>query len=475
MSVHATKTLFNCLRSHVVESSEEQSQFPEHLLRLVMEDKLNPSNPTCLYLISAFLAMEPTDCLISIARECGGGLITEGVQRFICWHCLNQVIGGNNEPSGVYVRNFLKKVIVDVESSGGEVLDELYERFAYYMTSLQENGSDGGNLRVSKTISFLFPDGCVEVARYRTSNKLAVLLQCSLNILEGDTGFAVWPSSLFLSEFILTYPEIFSNKYCFEVRKLMLDSISSLAAKRVDTSSESQEYLKHIVGSGVGLVGICLAYVKASKVVLSDGYMSTLENMKLNLELNQLTAATDMSPGTVQEANTVQCKYLQWESASVSNLQGFQPDIILGADVIYNPSCLPDLIKVLSVLLSLKKPNQIKEGCCDHLCKTRCIDGDGDGANDSKLRLNQQRDIQCSSSRPIIRPCSNAANGSAVAYLATVIRNADTFDYFLKLADHAHLSVVDVTENQKPLNLLPYMRMYDRSSVRLLTISLSHS
>ncbi|KAK9086653.1 hypothetical protein Syun_029047 [Stephania yunnanensis] len=450
-----------------------------------MEDKLNPSNPTCLYLISAFLAMEPTDCLISIARECGGGLITEGVQRFICWHCLNQVfvvvmvvdgdeilIGGNNEPSGVYVRSFLKKVIVDVESSGGEVLDELYERFAYYMTSLQENGSDGGNLRFSKTISFLFPDGCVEVARYHISKKLAVLLQCSLNILEGDTGFAVWPSSLFLSEFILTYPEIFSNKYCFEVRKLMLDSISSLAAKSIDTSSESQEYLKH---DCVGLVGICLAYVKASKVVLSDGYMSTLENMKLNLELNQLTAATDMSPGTVQDANTVQCKYLQWESASVSNLQGFQPDIILGADVIYNPSCLPDLIKVLSVLLSLKKPNQSKEGCCDLLPKTRCIDGDRDGANDSKLRLNQQQNIQCSSSRPVIRPCSNAANGSAVAYLATVIRNADTFDYFLKLADHAHLSVVDVTENQKPLNLLPYMRMYDRSSVRLLTISLSHS
>ncbi|KAK9146766.1 hypothetical protein Sjap_006669 [Stephania japonica] len=447
----------------------------------------DPSNPTCLYLISAFLAMEPSDCLISIARECGGGLITEGVQRFICGHCLNQVNGGKNGPSGFYVRNFLKKVIVDVESSGGEVLDELYEHFAYYMTSLQlicmcknGNSSDSCKLRVSKTISFLFPDGCVEATGYHSSKKLAVLLQCSLNILEGDTGFAVWPSSLFLSEFILTYPEIFSNKCCFEVRILMLDFISFIAAKRVDTSLESQEYLEHDCAS-VGLVGICLAYVKASKVVLSDGYMSTLENMKLNLELNQLTAATAMSTGTVQDTDSVECKYLQWESASVSNLQGFQPDIILGADVIYNPSCLPDLIKVLSVLLSLKKPNQIKEGCCDRFPKTRCVDGDRDGANGNKLELNQQRDIKCSSTikseskndEPIIHPCNSAADGSPLAYLATVIRNAGTFDYFLKLADQAHLSVVDVTENQKPLNLLPYMRMYDRSSVRLLTISLS--
>lgn len=75
-------------------------------------------------------------------------------------------------------------------------------------------------------------------------------LSCSSNMLEGDTGYdvikhskiqwsdiftillsyiililcifynfrcALWPSSLFLSEFILSYPKIFSSKCCFEV------------------------------------------------------------------------------------------------------------------------------------------------------------------------------------------------------------------------------------------------------------------
>lgn len=36
-----------------------------------------------------------------------------------------------------YVKNFLKKLIVEVESNHGDVLDELYEKYAYIMTSLK--------------------------------------------------------------------------------------------------------------------------------------------------------------------------------------------------------------------------------------------------------------------------------------------------------------------------------------------------
>ncbi|XP_024010645.1 putative uncharacterized protein DDB_G0277003 [Eutrema salsugineum] len=77
-------------------------------------------------------------------------------------------------------------------------------------------------------------------------------------MLEGDTGFSIWPSSLFLSEFVLTFPDLFANKTYFEV------------------------------GSGVGMVGIFLAHVKAKKVILTDGDLLTLVNMKLNLERNHI-------------------------------------------------------------------------------------------------------------------------------------------------------------------------------------------
>lgn len=36
-----------------------------------------------------------------------------------------------------YLKNFLKKLIAEIELNHDDVLDELYERYAYYMTSLK--------------------------------------------------------------------------------------------------------------------------------------------------------------------------------------------------------------------------------------------------------------------------------------------------------------------------------------------------
>ncbi|RZC81279.1 hypothetical protein C5167_043832 [Papaver somniferum] len=52
---------------------------------------LDPETLECLRLTSAFLAMEPTHCLIYFARECGKGLITNEVQNFICQYCINKI------------------------------------------------------------------------------------------------------------------------------------------------------------------------------------------------------------------------------------------------------------------------------------------------------------------------------------------------------------------------------------------------
>ncbi|CAI0391984.1 unnamed protein product [Linum tenue] len=218
-------------------------------------EELDPNFPPGLHLVSAFLAMEPSDSLISIARACGGGIVSENVQKFIWDHCINQAAAIGYAP---YLKNFVKKLIFEVESTHGCVLDELYEHYGYYMTSLKS-----GSMSSSWSVRVLWI-GSLELSSCPKSRKLVVPLNCSLNMLEGDTGCSVWPSSLYLSEFILSFPDRFSNKTCFEV------------------------------GSGVGLVGVCLSHVKASKVVLSDGDLSTLANTKLNLGLNRISTRMDV-------------------------------------------------------------------------------------------------------------------------------------------------------------------------------------
>ncbi|XP_020573443.1 putative uncharacterized protein DDB_G0277003 isoform X3 [Phalaenopsis equestris] len=319
----------------------------------VVSDTKTP-NLRCLK--AAFLAMEPSNCLISLARRTSGGSLTEEVQNFILELCVNSSDISCNLS---YMMNILKKVIVEAESTCEVVVEGLYEQFAkiallqVYVLRREEN-------RILKKISFFLPSGIDDRSSQRN---LVVSLYCSLNLLEGDTGCALWPSCLFLSEFILSYPKLFSDKVCFEV-------------------------------------------------ILTDGDGSTLENMKCNLELNHL------------RSGKVQSRYLPWEFAAESELLKYEHDCVLGADIIYDPKCVPHLIEVLRMLLKSK--------------------------------------------RTFILPEEKEAS---VAYLATVIRNKETFNYFLRAAEEAHLSVMDITQDWQPLNLLPYMLSYDRTSVCLYRIS----
>lgn len=256
---------------------------------------------------------------------------------------------------------------------------------------------------------------------------------------------SLWPSSLFLSEFILSFPGLFSNKSCFEV------------------------------GSGVGLVGICLAHVEASKVILSDGGLSTLMNMKLNLELNNFSIETDRQERTSEDSNTIKCIHLPWESASENVLQDFMPDVILGADVIYDPVCLPHLVRLLTILLNKKIPSSAKwnDNFQGSWLDSKHKDGKVNGSHHGNANaIANGNGFDASGGKIICNGTSNPGSSKGpMAYIAFVIRNIDTFNQFLSLVDQANITITDLTETHKPLNLLPYIQSYDRSNVRLFVLS----
>uniref|UniRef100_A0A0V0I7Y8 Putative ovule protein n=1 Tax=Solanum chacoense TaxID=4108 RepID=A0A0V0I7Y8_SOLCH len=402
------------------------------------EEELRESSTPCLHLVSAFLACESPDFVVSFARDFGGGSITERVQSFIWNVCINKSDVKCNLP---YLKRFLKKLIVEIESNGDVVLDELYEKYIYCLVYVKDDELAKGSTRMLRRFSFLFPKDCSQASSCQIFRKLEVTLQCSLNMLEGDTGCSIWPSGLFLSEFILSFPEVFSDKSCLEV------------------------------GSGVGLVGICLAQTNCSKVILTDGDLSTLANMKLNLELNQL--ATDML-GHTQKSNTLQCLYLPWESAAENELREFMPDIVLGADVIYDPLCLPHLVRVLTILLKREDLNlhHLNNGCKDsYPPDRRCFESEEtSSAGDLDVYVGKEE----INGDPHAEHLSPGLGQEPVAYIASVIRTIDTFNYFLSLAEKEKLLVSDITETMRPLDLLPYVKSYQRSNVRMFKISYLH-
>ncbi|CAL1393584.1 unnamed protein product [Linum trigynum] len=146
----------------------------------------------------------------------------------------------------------------------------------------------------------------------------------------------------------------------------------------------------------------------------------------------------------------VQCIHLSWESAAEAELQEFMPDIVLGADVIYDPACLPHLVRVLATLL---KQRQVTSQTRNSNCQEDIV---------NEGRAEESENDEQASAESMTTP---------VGYIACVIRNIDTFNCFLDLAEQGGLTITDITDTARPLKLLPYMSSYDPSSIRLFTVT----
>ncbi|KAG5073181.1 hypothetical protein JHK86_008392 [Glycine max] len=289
-----------------------------------------------------------------------------------------------------------------VEFQGGCVLDHLYQLYAHYITSFKDDSSGKRDARICKRISFLFSD-VKSLFCSPDSRVLVFSLQCSLNMLEGDTECSVWPSSLFLSELILSHPELFSNKSCFE----------------------------------------------------------------FNLELNHLNVEDDNDmPQRNKNPNTVLHMILSF----LLNCIVCHYVLSLGADVIYDPVCLPHLVRVLAMVLM----NQTNLGSCrQHAsCKGHSPNIEHENGEHNHEDAINKSDGGC---KAIYNDGSNSLSKEApVAYIAYVIRNIETFNYFLSLGIQANLDIGDLTDSLKPVNLLCCMKSYNQATVRLLRITCSN-
>lgn len=142
--------------------------------------------------------------------------------------------------------------------------------------------------------------------------------------------------------------------------------------------------------------------------------------------------------------------------------------------MIYDPLCLPHLVRVLAILLKREDLNlhHLNNGCKDsYLPDHRCFESEEtSSAGDLDVYVGKEEIY----GDPHAEHLSPGLGQEPVAYIASVIRTIDTFNYFLSLAEKEKLLVSDITETMKPLDLLPYVKSYQRSNVRMFKISYLH-
>ncbi|NXL33749.1 EF2KT methyltransferase, partial [Glaucidium brasilianum] len=227
-------------------------------------------------------------------------------------------------PSTKYRRCFLTELIKKHESTAAEPLDELYDTLADILNE-EESTHCYKN--------YLLPRGeCVTL-----SENVAI-------ISGGTTGLVTWDAAFHLAEWAMEASEVFSNRTVLEL------------------------------GSGIGFTGIAICKTCNPKTyIFSDYHPCVLKQLTENIRLNGFVLepeATQRTPtesqGQEAEAGNYQTTKLivaelDWGSVTEKQLLDLQPDVIIAADVVYDPEIIVALVGMLQKLSTFRADRKVPE------------------------------------------------------------------------------------------------------------------
>ncbi|XP_068248317.1 protein-lysine N-methyltransferase EEF2KMT-like [Palaemon carinicauda] len=212
-------------------------------------------------------------------------------------------------PTISYCQRFLKRLITEIEQINQEVHDGLYET---YTNILSQNANSGNTSYCYKT--------------YCLSPELTITLKETQNIIsEGTTGMFTWQASHVLANWCQKEAARFSGKNILEL------------------------------GAGLGLTGLTvIKRCKPASYTFTDLHTSVLKTLKENVLIN---LCGDGSPKISDEMaddfrisykdTSVSVEKLDWTSDPVSMFC----DIILAADVVYDPEIISPLVMIIKEAL----------------------------------------------------------------------------------------------------------------------------
>ncbi|NXS58604.1 EF2KT methyltransferase, partial [Brachypteracias leptosomus] len=216
-------------------------------------------------------------------------------------------------PSTQYRRCFLTELIKKHERTAAEPLDVLYEALAGVLNEEESTHCYK---------SYLLPTG-----------ESVTLSESVAMVSGGTTGLVTWDAALHLTEWAIGNSMVFSNRTVLEL------------------------------GSGIGFTGIAICKTCCPKrYIFSDCHPRVLNQLIENIRLNGFVLGPETSPciqteSQGQETEAVNGQNpklivaeLDWDSVTKKQLLDLQPDVIIAADVVYDPEIFLALIGMLQKL-----------------------------------------------------------------------------------------------------------------------------
>ncbi|XP_011564202.3 putative protein N-methyltransferase FAM86B1 [Plutella xylostella] len=208
-------------------------------------------------------------------------------------------------------RLFCKKLIAFLKT------EEIHDDFYTFLCSVMSDPKD----------AFSFVHYVVD----NDITKTIIIRQTNSMVVNGTTGLKTWEAALMLADWALCNPQVFKRKNILEL------------------------------GSGVGFTGIAIAkFCEPSALCLTDHHRTVLDIICRNIEINLPNIGKETNElVTIYKTNNVTIKtlLLDWEYID-DDVTDLTPDVIIGADIVYDPSILQPLCNVFQTYF--KKNSQLE-------------------------------------------------------------------------------------------------------------------
>ncbi|KAF2350512.1 Lysine methyltransferase [Trinorchestia longiramus] len=227
-----------------------------------------------------------------------------------------------------YTKRFLKSLIQQIEQQGHEVLEEFYTSYTDLLAGSGERlpgtrvGGEADDVNFYRTYSLW---GGGRVTLRETSNVVA----------EGTTGLCTWQAAHVLLRHLLMNPSIIEGKRVVEL------------------------------GAGVGLLGLGVVLRGLPvRYTFTDVHPAVLESLQHNIALNLAGGDGEFNCHEASEWEYGDCLVrlasVDWQcEGSVRAVADC--DVVLAADVVFDPSLFDALLKTLGILLRATEAADLPE------------------------------------------------------------------------------------------------------------------
>ncbi|KAM4764904.1 protein-lysine N-methyltransferase EEF2KMT isoform 1-T1 [Cyanocitta cristata] len=251
-------------------------------------------------------------------------------------------------PSAKYRRCFLTELIKKHESTAAEPLDELYDALADVLKEGESTHCYKNYLLVLLLIVNSKPMVCADPPLpsrvLQPTGDCVSLCESTALISGGTTGLITWEAALHLAQWALENPGVFRGRTVLEL------------------------------GSGIGFTGIAICKACQPRTfIFSDCHPRVLRQLGENIQLNGFipepggtwSIQTESQGQEVEGENCQNPKVivaeLDWGSVTEKQLLGLRADVVIAADVVYDPEIILALIGMLQKLSTSRADTKAPE------------------------------------------------------------------------------------------------------------------